>query len=69
MIIKVSKIRNAQGVERRYAVVMDLIRNGQNKALPVNLRDRSKLEYKLLIGRNWLANDYLVDVTKNDEDD
>ncbi|MBP2701096.1 ATP-dependent zinc protease [Photobacterium lucens] len=68
-IIKVSKIRNAQGVERRYAVVMDLIWNGQHKAIPVNLRDRSKLEYKLLIGRNWLANDYLVDVTKNDEDD
>lgn len=68
-IIKVSKIRNAQGVERRYAVVMDLIWNGQSKAIPVNLRDRSKLKYKLLIGRNWLEGDYLVDVTKADADD
>ena len=68
-IIKVSKIRNAQGVERRYAVKMDLGWNGEHKRVAVNLRDRSKLEYKLLIGRNWLSGDYLVDVDKLDEDD
>ncbi|ELR65767.1 Hypothetical protein C942_00853 [Photobacterium marinum] len=68
-IIKVSKIRNAQGVERRYAVKMDLGWNGEHKTVSVNLRDRSKLEYKLLIGRNWLSGDYLVDVDKKDEDD
>lgn len=68
-IIKISKIRNAQGVERRYAVVMDLIWNGKSHAIPVNLRDRKKLEYKLLIGRNWLDGRYLVDVSKNDNDD
>ncbi len=43
--------------------------NGKNKSIPVNLRDRSELEYKLLIGRNWLEGDYLVDVTKDDDDD
>lgn len=68
-IIKVSKIRNAQGVERRYAVNMDLGWNGEHKTVAVNLRDRSKLEYKLLIGRNWLEGNYLVDVEKKDEDD
>ncbi|MEJ2765856.1 RimK/LysX family protein [Photobacterium sp. MCCC 1A19761] len=68
-IIKVSKIRNAQGVERRYAVKMDLGWNGEHKRVSVNLRDRGKLEYKLLIGRNWLSEDYLVDVDKKDEDD
>ncbi|MEH6534326.1 MAG: RimK/LysX family protein [Photobacterium frigidiphilum] len=68
-IIKVSKIRNAQGVERRYAVVMDLGWNGQHKAVAVNLRNRSKLDYKLLIGRNWLEGNYLVDVEKSDDDD
>jgi len=68
-IIKVSKIRNAQGVERRYAVKMDLGWNGEHKRVAVNLRDRSKLDYKLLIGRNWLSGDYLVDVDKLDEDD
>lgn len=68
-IVKVSKIRNAQGVERRYAVKMDLGWNGQHKTVNVNLRDRSKLEYKLLIGRNWLSGDYLVDVDKEDDAD
>ncbi|KDM89903.1 ATP-dependent zinc protease [Photobacterium galatheae] len=68
-IVKVSKIRNAQGVERRYAVKMDLSWNGEHKRVSVNLRNRSKLEYKLLIGRNWLMGDYLVDVEKSDEDD
>ena len=68
-IIKISEIRNAQGVERRYAVVMDLIWNGKSHAIPVNLRDRKKLEYKLLIGRNWLDGKYLVDVSKKDNDD
>ena len=68
-IIKVSKIRNAQGVERRYAVEMDLGWNGEHKTVAVNLRDRSKLDYKLLIGRNWLEGSYLVDVEKKDEDD
>ena len=63
-IIKISRIRNAQGVELRYAVVMDLIWNGKSRAIPVNLRDRKKLEYKLLIGRNWLDGKYLVDVSK-----
>ncbi|PSW20356.1 hypothetical protein C9I98_09235 [Photobacterium sanctipauli] len=68
-IVKVSKIRNAQGVERRYAVKMDLGWNGEHKEVAVNLRDRSKLEYKLLIGRNWLEGSYLVDVDKSDDDD
>ncbi|MGR5142079.1 ATP-dependent zinc protease [Photobacterium sp. DNB23_23_1] len=68
-IVKVSKIRNAQGVERRYSVEMDLGWNGEHKTVTVNLRDRSKLDYKLLIGRNWLEGDYLVDVEKLDEND
>ncbi|MGF1681462.1 ATP-dependent zinc protease family protein [Photobacterium minamisatsumaniensis] len=68
-IVKVSKIRNAQGVERRYAVEMDLSWNGEHKTVAVNLRDRSKLDYKLLIGRNWLTGDYLVDVEKSDDED
>ncbi|GLR73760.1 ATP-dependent zinc protease family protein [Aliivibrio sifiae] len=66
-IIRVSKIRNAQGVERRYAVRMHLEFDGKEKKIAVNLRDRSKLDYKLLIGRNWLEGDYLVDVEKNAE--
>lgn len=61
-IVKVSKIRNAQGVEYRYVVEMDVLWRGKTKRITMNLRDRSQLQYKLLMGRNWLQGDYLVDV-------
>ena len=31
----------------------------------MNLRDRSPLRYKLLIGRDWIRGDFLVDVDRN----
>ncbi|WP_087017096.1 ATP-dependent zinc protease [Thaumasiovibrio subtropicus] len=64
-IHKVSIIRNAQGEERRYSVVMNLNFNGETRPVIVNLRDRSRMTYKLLIGRNWLRGNYLVDVSKS----
>ena len=63
-IIKVSKIKNAQGVERRYAIRLKIKLGKKIKSIQINLRNRKNLEYKLLLGRNWLENDYLVDVTK-----
>jgi hypothetical protein len=30
----------------------------------VNLRDRSHMNYKLLIGRNFLKHNYIVDVSE-----
>ena len=68
-IVKISKIRNAQGTARRYAVRMERIWNGPHNSLPGNLRDRGEVENKLLIGRNWLEGDYLVDVSKNNDAD
>jgi hypothetical protein len=62
-IVKVSEVRNAQGVEIRYIVPLTLQLNGQSKVINVNLRDRSPMTYKLLIGRDWLVNDYVVDVS------
>jgi hypothetical protein len=61
-IVKVSKVRNAQGVEYRYVVKMDVQWQGKVKNIGLNLRDRTKLKYKLLMGRNWLHGDYLIDV-------
>ncbi|BFM17293.1 RimK/LysX family protein [Maricurvus nonylphenolicus] len=65
-IIDVSRIRNAQGVEERYVIELDLEWQGLNKRVAVNLRDRSAMTYKLLIGRNWLAGDLLVDVAQSE---
>ncbi|WP_144208728.1 putative ATP-dependent zinc protease [Shewanella donghaensis] len=57
-----SLIRNAQGSEIRYMVTLTLGEPGEEFKVDVNLRDRSKMTYKLLIGRNWLQGHYIVDV-------
>lgn len=64
----VTLVRNAQGVERRYYVPMTLSWNGVEKPINVNLRDRSAMTYKLLIGRDWLAEDFLVNVDVADDE-
>lgn len=58
----VTTVRNAQGTEQRYSVPMTLTWNGIRKPTEVNLRDRSTMTYKLLIGRDWLSDDFLVNV-------
>lgn len=61
-ISDVTKISNAQGIEYRYMVKMNLLWKNCQKKIDINLRDRSQMKYKLLIGRDWLHGDYLVDV-------
>ena len=61
-IIQVSTIRNSQGTEQRYVIELPLSYKHKHKKVRVNLKDRSGMKYKLLIGRNWLSGDFLVDV-------
>ncbi|MCH2206039.1 MAG: RimK/LysX family protein [Lentisphaerales bacterium] len=61
-IVDISKISNSQGTEYRYEVELTLEWHGISKKVVVNLRDRSKMTYKLLVGRNWLKDDFVVDV-------
>jgi len=61
-ITDVTEVRNAQGVETRYAVPMTLYWQGNPRHINVNLRDRSAMTYKLLIGRDWLTGNCVVDV-------
>lgn len=61
-IAKVQTVVNAHGRERRYMVWLTLSASGVRKSILVNLRDRSKMKHKLLVGRDWLAADFLVDV-------
>jgi hypothetical protein len=58
----VTTVRNAQGTEQRYSVPLTLTWNDISKPTEVNLRDRSAMTYKLLIGRDWLSDDFLVNV-------
>ena len=62
-IVETSLIRNAQGSEIRYMVELNIGEPGEEYKVKVNLRDRSKMTYKLLIGRNWLQGHYIVDVS------
>lgn len=67
-IAKVQTVVNAQGREKRYMVWLTLAASGIRKSILVNLRDRSKMKHKLLVGRDWLAEDFLVDVELARED-
>ncbi len=61
-IARIVTINAPQGREVRYVVPLKLTWNGETRTIGVNLRDRGKLTYKLLVGRNWLNNNAVVDV-------
>jgi len=62
-IAKTSQVRSANGVEDRVFVELTLEFEGNAKSVLVNLKDRSRMTYPLLLGRNWLEDDYIVDVS------
>lgn len=59
-VVGVARVRNAQGTEYRYVVRLSLKYGKIVKQKEVNLRDRSRMTYKLLIGRNWLDHDFVI---------
>jgi hypothetical protein len=65
---RITKIRNPAGLSYRYNVDLTLDWRGIQKKIEVNLKNRNKLDYKLLIGRDFLAHDFLVDVSRNWEE-
>ncbi|MDN2481441.1 ATP-dependent zinc protease family protein [Vibrio agarivorans] len=64
-IVAVRTIKNSLGTEVRYSIDMTLSREGESETVQVNLRDRGRMDDKLLIGRDWLRCRYLVDVNQN----
>lgn len=63
-VAKIDTVRSATGSERRVFVEFTLRHEGLAKSVLVNLKDRSHMTYPLLLGRNWLKDDYLVDVSR-----
>ena len=51
--------------ERRYVVRMWLTLGGQRSRIDVNLSDREVFEYPLLVGRNFLMDSFIVDVSRH----
>lgn len=61
-IVGVTAVKSPQGIELRYVIELTLSWGGVIKRVKVNLRDRTAMRYKLLVGRNWLSGSVVVDV-------
>ena len=67
-VVSIIKVRTSEMAERRYVVPLLIKWNGSKKTVLVTLNDRKQMEYRLLLGRNWLHGDFIVDVDKNNKD-
>ena len=63
----VEPVRTSHGAEWRYVVPLRLRWRDVEKEVLVNLRDRTPMSYKLLVGRDWIRG-FLVDVERNSLD-
>jgi hypothetical protein len=55
-------VKTSEEQEERYKVELTLCLDDVRKKVLVTLNDRSHMEYPLLLGRNFLEDDFLVDV-------
>jgi hypothetical protein len=67
-VVRQIVVKTSEGSERRYAVPMIVTLKQHSKTVLVTLNDRAHMRYRLLLGRNWLRDDYIVDIELNDED-
>lgn len=65
-IVQLSIVKTSEREEARYKVPMDLACRSVKKRVLVSLNDRSHMKYAMLLGRNFLDSDFLVDVSRND---
>ena len=60
------KVANAGGVSSRRYVIKEKIKiGGIDKEVLINLNDRTRMEYKFLVGRNLLLGRFIVDVARS----
>jgi hypothetical protein len=57
------KVRTAEREDERYKVRLKLKVDDVEKKVLVTLNDREKMKYPMLLGRNFLADDFLVNVS------
>jgi hypothetical protein len=55
-------VRTSTKDDERYKVQLNLRWQDVEKKVLVTLKDREKMKYPLLVGRNFLRGDFLVDV-------
>ncbi|MEO0531273.1 MAG: RimK/LysX family protein [Planctomycetota bacterium] len=57
------EVRSANGAEHRYRIRLPLSFGDVVKETIVNLKDRSSMTHRMLLGRDFLAGDFSVDVS------
>jgi hypothetical protein len=62
-IVELATIKTSEREEQRYKVPMTLVCQGVKKEVLVSLNDRAHMQYPMLVGRNFLQDDFLVDVS------
>lgn len=62
--VKSSSLRSGE-YDHRYKVRLTLEWKGCRKEVLVTLNDRTNMDYPLLVGRNFLEGDFLVDVSQD----
>lgn len=67
-ILGFTGVRQASGTSGRYRVRLRLSCNGVEKDTLVSLNDRSEMQYPLLLGRDFLNDDFVVDVSRDNPD-
>jgi hypothetical protein len=64
-IIKdVRKVKTSEWTELRYYVLMDILVKDTKKSVLVNLNNREEMNYKLLLWRNFLSEDFLIKINE-----
>ncbi len=66
-IAEVRLITTSEGEETRYLVPMLFTVDNVEREVLVSLNDRSRMSYSMLLGRNFLAGYFVVDVTGADD--
>lgn len=61
------KVRTSESEDERYKVRLKFRVDDVEKKVLVTLNDREKMKYPVLLGRNFLANDFLVNVSLEDK--
>ena len=67
-VASVVTVKTSEGKELRYKVPLTIKWKSTRKTVLVTLNDRRSMSYPFLLGRNWLQNDFLVDVELNGDD-
>ncbi|MFT5392887.1 MAG: hypothetical protein ACI8PT_003085 [Gammaproteobacteria bacterium] len=67
-VTSVVRVKTSERSEHRYVVLLRMKWNDSKKTVLVSLNDRSSMNYRLLLGRNWLRGDFIVDFDKNSQD-